>query len=277
MKKKATASRARKPAQLKTTAPTVSVQDVTFTSKSLGRDSKYRIILPPDYNHTTHRYPVLYLLHGVFGGSENWETLTGVSRYAATAGLVIVMPDAGNSWYVNSATSPSDCFEDFLVQDLIPHVEDRWRTLRSTHRRAIAGLSMGGYGALKFAIKNPGLFAIAASISRAFNGPLDLDSRREDLRDDLRKAFGSQNSRTRSDNDLFRLLPAADAKFLPYFYLDCGASDEFCEVNRRLASLLCSRGLRYEYHEVPGEHSWQYWDERIAHLLPLISKKLGAS
>jgi putative tributyrin esterase len=135
---------------------------------------------------------------------------------------------------------------------------------------------MGGYGALKFAAKNMDTFAVAASISGAFSGPHDLDTRREDLRDDLRKAFGPAGSKTRRENDLLELLSQADAKLLPYFYLDCGTSDEFCEVNRRLTNLLCSLGARYEYHEVPGGHSWQYWDQRIAVVLPIINRMLKA-
>lgn len=252
----------------------VTVQNVEFNSKALSRTTKYRVVLPHGYAESSHRYPTLYLLHGVFGSSENWETLTDLTRYAASTDFVIVMPDAGNSWYVNSATKSRDRFEDFLIQDLLSDVETRFRTLRSSHRRAIAGLSMGGYGAVKFAIKFPDTFAVAASISGAFTGPLDLDTSREDLRDDLRAAFGESGSATRRENDLMHLLPKADPKLLPYFYLDCGTADEFCEVNRRLAALLCSRGTRYEYHEVPGAHSWQYWDQRIAVVLPLVNKIL---
>ncbi len=254
----------------------VSVQDVTFSSKSLGRETKYRILLPAGYAESAHRYPVLYLLHGVFGGSENWETLTDLTRYAASTQLIIVMPDARNSWYVNSATEPTQRYEDFITQELISQVDGSWRTLQSNHRRAVAGLSMGGYGALKFAIKNPDLFGVAASISGAFNGPHDLEAKREDLRIDLQKAYGPAGSKTRKENDLFELLPNADAKLLPYFYLDCGTSDDFCEVNRRFAALLNARGTRYEYHEVPGEHSWQYWDRRISVVLPLVDKMLKA-
>src|SRR4051812_40437628 len=150
--------------------PTVTVEDRTFASRALGRKVKYRVVLPASYGSTAHRYPVLFLLHGVFGGFENWETLTDVTRYAGAAEIIIVTPDAANSWYVNSATNPSLRYEDFVVQDLIPDVDETFRTLRSSHRRAIAGLSMGGYGALKLAINYPGTFDFAGSISGAFNG-----------------------------------------------------------------------------------------------------------
>lgn len=252
----------------------VTVQDVEFESSALARTGKYRLLLPPGYSESSHRYPLLLLLHGVFGGSENWETLTNLSRYAGAADLIIAMPDAGNSWYVNSATKPQDRFEEFIIQDLLNDVESRWRTLRSSHRRAIAGLSMGGYGALKFAIKHPDTFAIAASISGAFNGPVDLESNRADLAEDLKRAFGAPGSTTRRDNDLFQLLTSGNPKQSPYFYLDCGVGDEFCDVNRRLAATLRQVGARYEYHEVPGDHSWQYWDHRISVVLPVIDKVL---
>ena len=263
-----------KPAQDRPTSMGVTVHDVVFKSAALERDSKYRILLPNGYAESTHRYPVLYLLHGVFGCSENWETLTNLSKYASSTELIIVMPDAGNSWYVNSYCNRKHRFEDLIIQDLMPEVEARWRTLRSSHRRAIAGLSMGGYGAFRFAIKYPDTFSVAASISGAFNGPRDLDSRRDDLRDDLSAAFGPPESRNRAGNDLFELFPKADRESLPYFYLDCGTGDEFCEVNRRFAALLCSAKVRYEYHELSGAHSWKYWDQRIAAVLPMIDKML---
>ncbi len=272
---KATAAKL-KPAQDTSTRSRLTVQDVVFQSAAIERDSKYRILLPHGYSESAHRYPVLYLLHGVFGASENWETLTNLSKYASSTELIIVMPDAGNSWYVNSSTNHKHRFEDLVIHDLIQEVEGRWRTLRSSHRRAIAGLSMGGYGAFKFAIKYPDTFAIAASISGAFNGPQDLDSRRDDLRDDLLAAFGPQGSKNRTANDLFELFPKANPGSLPYFYLDCGNGDEFCEVNRRFAALLCSHNARYEYHEFPGAHSWQYWDRRIAAVLPMIDKMLSS-
>lgn len=255
----------------------VSVEDRTFASRALGREVKYRVVLPATYSSTAHRYPVLFLLHGVFGGFENWETLTDVTRYAALLELIIVTPDAANSWYVNSATNPSQRYEDFIIQDLIPDVDATFRTLRSSHRRAIAGLSMGGYGALKFALKYPGNFDFAGSISGAFNGSYDLDADRDDLRDDLLKAFGPAGSPTRRENDIFELVRAADPKQFPYFYLDCGTGDEFCDVNRRLTSALRERGARYEYHEIPGSHSWQYWDQRIAAFLPVVSKMITAA
>ena len=259
------------------TERTVTVKDRTFVSRVLGREAKYRVVLPANYELTAHRYPVLFLLHGVFGGFENWETLTDVTRHASAAEIIIVMPDAGNSWYVNSATDSSQCYEDFIIQDLISDVDATFRTLRSSHRRAIAGLSMGGYGALKFAMKYPGTFDFAGSISGAFNGPYDLDAHREDLRDDLLKVFGPAGSSTRQENDIFEILRNAEPKQLPYFYLDCGAGDEFCDVNRRLTAALRERGARYEYHEVPGGHSWQYWDQRIATLLPIASKMITAA
>ena len=268
------ASRARSKSVSPSVRIPVTVHDAEFHSGALGRTAKYRIVLPSGYNESAHRYPVLFLLHGVFGSSENWETLTDLSRYAASTDLIIVMPDAANSWYVNSATMPEARYEDFIMQDLLPEVDSRWRTLRSSHRRAIAGLSMGGYGALKFAIKYPDTFAVAASISGAFTGPADLDDKREDLRNDLRAAFGTPGSSIRAENDLFQLVPKTNSRLLPYFYMDCGTADEFCETNRRFAALLCSHGARYEYHEVPGCHSWQYWDQRIAILLPLVNKIL---
>src|SRR5689334_10350159 len=202
------------------------LQDRTFQSESLARPMKYRILLPGDYSHSDRNYPVLYLLHGWHGDYQNWSTLTNLTQYAKDMPLIVVMPDAGDSWYVNSATAPQDKFETYIVRDLINEVDQHWRTLRSAHRRAIAGLSMGGYGAVKFGEKSPDMFAFAGSISGAFNAPAtELAEVRADLRPSLEKAFGTAGSNTRAENDVYKSLEHANPAQLPYFYIDCGSGD----------------------------------------------------
>lgn len=250
------------------------VRDQAFISKVLGRETRYRILLPKGYDQTTGRYPVLYLLHGALGGYENWETRTDLTNYAANLPLIIVMPDAGNSWYVNSATEPNR-MEDFIVDELIPTIDQQWRTIRSPHRRAIAGLSMGGYGALKFAMKYPGMFAVAASISGAISGPSDLENQRPDLKANIEKAFGPAGSPVRAQNDLIALARASQPASTPYLYLDCGSSDFLLDSNRRLVSALSDAKLAYEYHEVAGAHTWSFWDARLPIVLDLVTRKIA--
>lgn len=259
-----------------TTSTTSRLQDRTFKSKSLNRVMKYRVWLPAGYFGGTRTYPVLYLLHGWSGDETNWSTLTKLTKYAENLPVVIVMPDGQNSWYVDSGSDEKEKFEAFLMQDLIENVEQSWRTVPGREGRAIAGLSMGGYGAVKEALKHPEMFQVAASMSGAFNaGSAELEKERKDLRPSLAEAFGAEHSHTREQNNLYALAQKADVKITPYLYVDCGNQDEsFLEPNRKLAAILSQRKFAYEYHEFPGVHDWNYWDRRLPAVLSLVRREL---
>ena len=145
------------------------LREESVQSAALGRAMKYRVLLPSDYDSSQRRYPVLYLLHGLGGDYKDWTTRTNVAEYSRTLPLIIVMPDGENSWYTNAANTPADRFEDYILTDLLTDVAGKYRTINSRHGRTIAGLSMGGYGALKMALKRPGTFAVAGSFSGAFS------------------------------------------------------------------------------------------------------------
>jgi S-formylglutathione hydrolase FrmB len=234
---------------------------------------RYRVILPAGYNRSSVRYPALYLLHGLYGDYENWSTRTNLVRYADTLSVIIAMPDAGNSWYANSAANPRDKFEDYVVKDFVTEVDSHYRTIRERYARAIAGLSMGGYGAVKFALKYPGLFTAAGGISAALNAPRDLDAKEPGFRDDLRKAFGPPGNSARNENDVFELLGRTQGAQSPYIYLDCGADDMFVQTNREFVARLEERGIAYEYHEMPGAHTWDYWDAAILRFLQALDRR----
>lgn len=256
-------------------ASTARVADRTFSSKALGRTMKYRVLLPQGYERSARRYPVLYLLHGWNGGYQNWETLTNLELYAEPLPLIIVMPDSGNSWYVDSATVPEDRFEHYIVRDLVEEVDENFRTLRSAHHRAIAGLSMGGYGAVKIALKNPDIFAAALSLSGAFNAADRTSDAAEHLQPSLQAAFGPEASGTRQENDLFTIVEKVSPGKAPYLFISCGTSDEFfVPANRKLVSILSTRGFRYEYHEFPGRHNWVYWDQQLPSILQVASRAI---
>ena len=255
------------------------LQDRVFQSESLAREMHYRILLPANYEASARSYPVLYLLHGWHGDHTNWTTLTDLTHYAENLPIIIVMPDAHDSWYVNSASAPQERFEQYIIRDLIAEVDQHWRTLRSPHRRAIAGLSMGGYGAVKFALKYPGTFGIAGSISGAFNATeTELSATRADLAPSLDSAFGPANSTVRSENDVYEAVDRVVPSTTAYLYLDCGMRDvSFLQANRKLVSKLSQRNLSYEYHETPGAHTWEYWDTRLPSMLTVIVRKIAAA
>jgi len=228
-------------------------------------------------------YPVLYLLHGLFGSCNNWLELTGLTDYVAGKELIIVLPDGGDGWYTDSAIDELGRFQGYLIDELIPEIEAVYNTIEERTGRAIFGLSMGGYGALKFGLKRPDLFVFAGSISGAFEAPAFSDANPghnwEELGPSILKAFGEENSSVRQDNDLFRIVEKIESDRvagLPHFYLRCGTEDGFLEANRRLAALLEQKSIPYEYLETPGGHDWDYWNHELKNVLEIVSGQLKA-
>ncbi|HEV2578948.1 MAG TPA: alpha/beta hydrolase family protein [Acidobacteriaceae bacterium] len=250
------------------------VEQHSFFSAALQRQMRYDIVLPVGYSVGQQRYPVLYLLHGWQGDETNWVKLTHLVELASHYALIIVTPEAANSWYVNSATNPADRYADYIADDLITEIDGHYRTIASSHQRAIAGLSMGGYGALLQTLHHPGLFSFTASISGAFDGPSGADQIMPQLKPSTDQAFGSPGTTTRKQNDLDVLIAAADPAKTPYMLLDCGTADPFLPSNRHVVEELWSRGVSYEYHELPGAHTWSFWDNSLPNLFDVLSRKL---
>ena len=253
-------------------------QTVQFNSELIGKVLPYKALLPPAYFKSNKRYPVLYLLHGLFGHHDDWITRTNLAEYAASYDMIIVTPEGHDSWYIDSATVPADKYESYFIRELIPEVDLRYRTIKDRRARGVAGLSMGGYGALKYGLKYRGHFVFAGSMS----GALDPANRSDEhpgflwdvLRPSLTIAFGPRNSRARQVNDLHQIarnLPAADISSLPYLYLDCGLEDGFLATNRELAEILLSKKIAHQYRQLPGEHNWEYWDQQVREILSLYA------
>jgi S-formylglutathione hydrolase FrmB len=251
------------------------VDTVKFQSKLVNATLPYNVILPPDYDAAkTARYPVLYLLHGLTGHYTDWVGRTNIADYAAQYRIIVVTPEGNDSWYIEN-------YETYILLELIPDVQQRYRTIEARDGRAIAGLSMGGYGAIKFGLKSPQTFAFAASMSGAFGMTRFTDEQvpaswRESL-----KLFGPAGSQTRKANDLFELIgnvPASQIASLPYFYFDCGTEDSplIFPYNRQLADMMVDRKIPHEYRELPGDHSWAYWDRQVQEILRLAGQKLAA-
>ena len=253
-------------------------------SSLLGRSVDYRILYPVQYQYPDKRekrFPVIYLLHGVTGHSSDWLERTRMALYATHYDLFIVMIEGSNGWYTDSATIPADKYESYILQELIPEVEKRFRVSQERDGRAIAGLSMGGYGAVKFALKRPEMFAVAASMSGAFGAASwtqkDMPNSGPIL-DSILKTFGPVNSSTRTENDVFKLVrnvPAEQISSLPFFYLDWGTEDFLFPFSRELAGLFVERKIPHEYRQLPGDHNWKYWDRQIQEILKLSSQRLA--
>jgi putative tributyrin esterase len=235
---------------------------------SVPRPRPAAVIVPKDYESGARRYPVLYLLHGLDGSWVDWLTRTNVLAYTRDLPLIVVLPDAGDSWYVDSATDSTQRFEHYVGTDVVRYTDTHFRTLPYPQARYVAGLSMGGYGALRLATDDPGRFSFAASLSGAFTPIRDSDH------ESVMLAFGPLGSAARQAGDLATLLREADPDRLPYYYLGCGTGDELIPGSREIAAVLSKRGLPYEYHETHGVHEWEYWDREIRPILRRIAQRI---
>jgi putative tributyrin esterase len=260
-------------AALVQTPPSLQFRDDSVVSAAVGRTMKYRVLLPDGYEGSEERYRALYLLHGLSGDYRDWSTRTDLALFARGLPLLIVMPDGENAWYTNAA-GQGPRFEDYIANDLIQDVENKYRVIRSRYGRAIAGLSMGGYGALKIALKHPDTFAVAGGFSSAL-GVTDptFAEGYPAFKEQIYRIFGAPASDTRTANDIEIIATKTRPEGAPSLYLDCGTSDSLLEESRALAAVLQKRGFAYEFHELPGTHTWDYWNRRIEAFLPWLMKE----
>jgi S-formylglutathione hydrolase FrmB len=246
---------------------TVIVKSVDFYSHSLQRSAHYLIALPGNYNKTPDvRFPVLYLLHGIDGTSEDWIAKGDLIQVLQLHQIVVVAPDGSDSYYTNAALRSRDRYEDLIVNDLITEVEQHYRVRSSSQARGIGGISMGGYGAVKIAIRHSDKYAFAAGISAALDAPRrEFAPRRLGQSFRYLRIFGPSGSAYRRENDVFAL--AQNASSPPFLFLACGSDESLLGVNRSFAALLEKRGMPHEYHEAAGEHSWDFWKREIPEML----------
>jgi putative tributyrin esterase len=252
----------------------VTVAEDSLISRTVDAKMRFRVVLPAGYRNGHERYTTVYLLHGFGGDHTDWIERSGLVRYASEHKFLFIVPDGHNSWYTNSADKKKN-YEDYILNELIPHVERKYRTLTSRHGRVIAGLSMGGYGAIKLALKYPARFILAGSFSGAFYVPLGSRPDNKDISESLKETFGQQRSEQWTRNDPFALLDSIKAvNTLPYLYIATGKDDALARIvdnNRKLVEKFRERGVLYEYHESSGGHNWQYWDKELKNFLRRVS------
>jgi S-formylglutathione hydrolase FrmB len=247
---------------------------VNFQSESLAQERAFNILLPLDYETSTSRYPTLYLLHGLGDNHTAWSFMTNLSGYAAAHKVIVVMPDASRSWYVNNASEPKERFEDFIIKDLIPYVDSHYRTVPLRRARAVAGLSMGGYGASFLGLKHYRLFGAIGALSGAVGITRempDTPALNQRVQKEIQSHFGPANSAARRERDPFLLLEKVPTSQVPVLYIACGGQDFLIKQNRDFVQLLAEKKIPYEYREIsPRVHSWDFWDEQIRVFLDLF-------
>lgn len=244
------------------TTPTVERRSVSTTvtmfSKVLGRETTYVVVMPSRLQKEK-RYPVLYLLHGAYGSHRDWPERTGLIDYAAGRPFFVVCPDGGEfGWYADTASGGA--IETFLTQELIADVDRRFPTVARREGRALAGLSMGGHGALSLAARHPELFCSASSMS----GILALENHPGKWRLDERFGPYDKSPNTWHEHSVARLVDRFTTAGIT-LYFDTGTSDATGAVadNRLVHERLTNRGIVHTYAEFPGAHTWRYWDWRL--------------
>ena len=255
--------------------------NLKMNSEILDMERNYAIYLPPDYESSSRSYPVLYLLHGLGDDQTGWIQFGEVKKIADNAiingdatPMIIVMPDA-NTGEVGYFNIPSKgwMYEDFFFNELMPHVESKYRIKSDKRFRAISGLSMGGGGTLTYALHRPDLFSAAAPLSSA-TGSTDVEESLKRIR-----RYGFEFTRAEMQSLLKANHPLELIKDIPLnklnsvrWYIDCGDDDYLFEDNSLLHIAFTKRGINHEYRVRDGAHTWTYWRESLPTVLEFVSQ-----
>jgi S-formylglutathione hydrolase FrmB len=249
------------------------VEYKTFQSKLLSRDLRYGIYLPPSYARSNTRFPVLYFLHGLNENEMRWSTrgrtdlmLDRMIAEGKIGEFVVALPFGSTSFYTNTRDG-QELWEDMLVKEFFPMIESAYRVAAGRANRGISGISMGGYGALKIAMKHPELFGSVSSHSAALIPDLssasnNVSSRRLGMFIDLfERIYGISQDLTYwdSNNPLTLARDTTPLKGMK-IYFDCGSEDEygFYAGTRLLDEILTKASFSHEAHLYPGNHGWDY-------------------
>ncbi|WP_179402223.1 alpha/beta hydrolase [Burkholderia guangdongensis] len=234
---------------------------VTIPSAAMRESFDATVVLPDDYarDDRAARYPVVYVLHGSGGSYADWTANTRIGALADRYRVILVMPDGGHeSWYIDSPFDSGSRYETYVGNEVVSYVDAHFRTIAAKQDRAITGLSMGGFGALRIALDRPGTFGAVGSISGAVDPRTCEDEPGIDhvFGDPVRHpSFWNRNAIV-ADADTFEREHIA-------LTIDCGADDPFVRSNRTLHDRLMQLGVPHAYTERPGGHTWDYWRNAI--------------
>ena len=241
---------------------------VNYLSKVLFRTVPVQVILPVDkisfqtmeYEKRTEKFKTLYLLHGLLGNYTDWVSGTRIQRWAEEKNLAVVMPSGDNAFYVNS-TLPGNDYGEFVGRELVEITRKMFPLSDKREDTFIAGLSMGGFGALRNGIKYADTFGYAIGLSSALHlfeeNPRTLNGENTIFGDMREARVSDKNPKVALANAI------ASGKELPKIYMACGLEDSLIESNRDFYQYLTENGADVTYVEEPGAHEWDFWDRQI--------------
>ncbi len=270
-----------------TTAAVPGVSYVRATTASLPSPARYLVIKPPSYGHSpSRRYPVLVFLHDGYGNVRTLDRrgvaaeLTARMSDGRLPEFLVVAPGAPGSWFSDSFDGKRR-WEEFLTGDFLREIQTRYRVLPGKAARGITGISMGGYGAIKIALKHPDLFGAVSSLSGAL-----IPIRPEDLRRygwitrlTLKRVFGNPpDARTLAANDVWDLLHETRFETPPFSaHLRAGTEDFYGldGVAAQFGSYMNEHGIPTEVVLEPGGHEWSYWRRGLVAICEWHAKKFS--
>lgn len=268
-------------------AASVVRESLSFQSNKLGKEVRYSIYLPDGYEDSTRKYPVLYLLHGWTDNETSWIQMGDMQRIADDAiasrqavPMIIVMPDAGETWYVNSYDG-SVPYEDMFFEELIPYIEKTYRARTDREYRGIAGLSMGGFGSFLYTLHHPDMFTACAPLSAAVYTDEQMQKALNTTRGELfNKLFGKGNLtehwRANSILDLLNKLDTEKPWRVAY-YIDCGDEDYLLHGNNIAHEILQEKKIKHEFRVRDGGHTWTYWRTALPSVMEFMSVRFRRS
>ena len=242
------------------------VRYASFSAPSLGREVRYAVDLPASYDSGERRYPVVYALHGLFEGAGFWERrgltaiLQGLRDRNEVPEFLVVAVDGGNSFFVNA---PGGRYEDLVTRDLIEHVESTYRVVPGREGRALLGVSMGGYAALRIAFTQPGLYRAVAAHSALLleKPPTHEEGAGRGQMAAFQQVFGDPIDGERwAGADPLGWAGKVDPRTAPALYFDCGSEDRYglSAGNEDLHRRLLARGVAHTFALLPGDHGYAY-------------------
>ncbi len=244
--------------------------DMNFRSAALSGNAQVSLLLPNE--GTAHK--TLWLLHGLHGDHTSWMRNTSIERYASAHGVAVVMPNAANSWYADTAYGAA--YFSFITEELPALLSEKFSGFRREREsNIIAGLSMGGYGAMKAALTYPERYGACISLS----GSMDITRKNRPYSLPLWQGnFGFSLSCAEelagTKEDLFALAKENKEAGRPFprLFMWCGTEDSLLPANNALSAHLSDLGVSHEYRTSAGDHTWKHWDEKIREGLDFILK-----
>lgn len=243
---------------------------ITVAAKSdvMKKEIPALVILPDDYEKSGKSYPVIYLLHGFGGNYQTWYHIKPNLPELATSNQVIfVLPDGATSWYWDSPVNQNLKYETYVAKELVDFIDSSYRTIKSPKGRAIAGLSMGGHGAMWLALRHKDVFGAAGAIS----GGVDIRPFPKNW--DMAKNLGEYSS-NKDVWDAHTVINQVDGlkNGELAIYIDCGFSDFFYQVNLNLHNKLLQMKIDHDYLARPGAHNNAYWNNAIDYNILFFKK-----